>query len=84
MTSNPTSAPAHCESCGSTDVEDLTTGDQGYTACCNEPICHGGPASAFGTPADYVRACCWAKANEQYEAQGREAPEGSYRVETAR
>lgn len=28
----------HCESCGSTDLEDLTTGDQGYTACCNEPV----------------------------------------------
>jgi hypothetical protein len=26
----------HCESCGSTDYEDLNCGDQGYTACCNE------------------------------------------------
>jgi hypothetical protein len=29
----------HCETCGTTDRESLTTGDQGYTACCNEPIC---------------------------------------------
>lgn len=28
----------HCQNCGSTDREDLTTGDQGYTACCNEPV----------------------------------------------
>jgi hypothetical protein len=27
-----------CSLCGSTDREDLETGDQGYTACCNEPI----------------------------------------------
>jgi hypothetical protein len=33
----------HCQSCGSTDNEDLTTGDQGYSACCNEIVvwdCH--------------------------------------------
>lgn len=29
----------HCSNCGTTDTEDLTTGDQGYTACCNEPVC---------------------------------------------
>ena len=28
----------HCESCGSTDYEDLHCGDQGYTACCNELV----------------------------------------------
>jgi hypothetical protein len=27
-----------CSQCHSTDREDLTTGDQGYSACCNEPI----------------------------------------------
>ncbi len=31
-------ASQHCEQCGSTDREDLTTGDQGYTACCNERV----------------------------------------------
>lgn len=31
----------HCESCGTVDLESLTTGDQGYTACCNELVCHG-------------------------------------------
>lgn len=30
----------HCENCGSTDYEDLHTGDQGYTACCNELIAY--------------------------------------------
>lgn len=34
----------HCESCGSTDREDLTTGDQGYSACCNELIVHAAAA----------------------------------------
>jgi hypothetical protein len=28
----------HCELCGSTRYEDLD-GDEGYTACCNEPTC---------------------------------------------
>lgn len=28
----------HCQLCGSTDYEDLNAGDQGYTACCNEPV----------------------------------------------
>jgi len=32
---------AHCQNCGSTDYEDLNTGDQGYTACCNEPVEYG-------------------------------------------
>lgn len=31
----------HCECCGSTEAEDLYNGDQGYTACCNELVCHG-------------------------------------------
>lgn len=30
----------HCENCGSREFEDLYLGDQGYTACCNEPVCH--------------------------------------------
>jgi hypothetical protein len=32
----------HCEQCGSTDREDLTTGDQGYSACCNELVVDAG------------------------------------------
>lgn len=31
----------HCELCGTFDYESLNTGDQGYTACCNEPQCDG-------------------------------------------
>lgn len=30
----------HCESCGSEDYEDIMFGDQGYSACCNEPVVH--------------------------------------------
>lgn len=32
----------HCQLCGSTDHEDMVTGDQGYTACCNEPVTNAG------------------------------------------
>lgn len=49
----------HCENCGSTDVEDLTTGDQGYSACCNEIVtwnassCRNHHAEQAETNADY-------------------------------
>lgn len=59
-----TTATAHCESCGSTDYEDLHTGDQGYTACCNELVCDGRSTALYGTLVKHVRACCWAQANE--------------------
>jgi len=31
----------HCENCGRESYEDLygPGSDQGYTACCNEPVC---------------------------------------------
>jgi hypothetical protein len=69
----------HCESCGSTDREDLTTGDQGYTACCNECICSGGYRNRYGTPTNYKIACCWAKAELAFGGPDR-VPEGSYRL----
>ena len=28
----------HCESCGSTENEDVFGGDQGYSDCCNEIV----------------------------------------------
>lgn len=31
-------ADRHCTNCGTTNHEALTTGDNGYSACCNEPI----------------------------------------------
>lgn len=37
----------HCELCGTFDLESLTTGDQGYTACCNEPTCDGSTPIAW-------------------------------------
>lgn len=27
-----------CTGCGTDDYESVMTGDQGYSACCNEPI----------------------------------------------
>lgn len=33
-----TTTQAHCESCGSTDSENL--GDDGYTTCCGERVTH--------------------------------------------
>lgn len=59
----------HCESCGSTSPEDLTTGD-GYTSCCNELICHGGADSVYGTPEKNVQACCWAVAEKRGVTEG--------------
>jgi hypothetical protein len=47
----------HCQSCGSTNYEDLHGGDQGYTACCNERVVsecdlvdcgHGEAANYYG------------------------------------
>ena len=40
-TTNCTTDVAHCTQCGSANLEDVTTGDQGYSACCNEPVSHG-------------------------------------------
>ena len=38
-TINPTEIrDRHCQQCGSTDYESLETGDQGYSACCNEIV----------------------------------------------
>jgi len=65
----------HCENCGSTDYEDLHTGDQGYTACCNELACNGGTASSWTagilhrntsrTVLGSVRACCPGVADQE-------------------
>ena len=65
----------HCESCGQNNPET----DDGYTTCCNELVCDGSDRAKFGVPDDYVVACCWAKAEEKFEAEGRKVPEGSCR-----
>ena len=62
----------HCESCGATDYESLHTGDQGYTACCNERVCSGRSPVRWVLAASYedrqpvkeIDACCSAKADE--------------------
>lgn len=69
----------HCESCGSTDHQDLEDGDQGYTACCNELVCHGGPTSRYGTSERNVTACCWAKATDLFGGHDN-VPDGSSRL----
>lgn len=76
----------HCESCGRQNPER----NDGYTVCCNELVCCGLQKNAltgrvstgdrFGVEADFVRACCWAHADEQFAAQSRKAPEGSSKL----
>lgn len=73
----------HCESCGATDYESLYTGDQGYTACCNERVCSGGyderwvigtyrdRDDVLGVPSGFVHACCAATARPKAEAQNK-------------
>lgn len=66
----------HCENCG----QDNPSTNEGYTACCNECLCDGNYSYRFGTETDNVTACCWAKAELKFEAEGREVPDGSYRL----
>ena len=70
---------AHCENCGSTDAQDLDSSD-GYTACCNENTCSGNGRSRYGIPSNFQTACCWAKAEELFDAAGIEIADGSYRL----
>ena len=69
----------HCESCGSTDGQDLHDGDQGYTACCNELICYGSPQSQYGTTTNHVTACCWSQATAKFGGPDK-IPDGSSRL----
>lgn len=57
----------HCENCGTLDIEALTTGDQGYTACCNELVCSGRATSVWawidestGSTGN-IESCCSAR-----------------------
>lgn len=73
----------HCSGCATTDTEDLTTGDQGYTACCNEYVCDGGQpvrwvVGTMGladgrdvrTVTGELSACCGGMADRLAAAQG--------------
>lgn len=76
---HPPKRPAvvpHCENCGR---ENPTRDADGYTTCCNECVCYGNGEANFGVPGDSVRACCWAKAEEKFQAAGRAVPQGSHR-----
>ncbi len=60
----PDPVPEHCTACGSTSPEDtdLDAGREGYSACCNEPVCSG-PLLVdltFRTPRRYPAAPCCA------------------------
>ena len=59
----------HCECCGS---EDYTEDNDGYTSCCNEPVCDGDYKHKYGFPDNFVTACCWAKAKIKFELEGKE------------
>ena len=59
----------HCESCGTDNPQT----DDGYTTCCNELVCDGGPGYVWAvgtmdlktddrTQTGTVRACCAARA----------------------
>ena len=66
----------HCESCGR---ENPNT-DDGYTTCCNEPTCDGSYKEKYGFPDNYVVACCWGKAEEKFEEQGKKVENGMSRL----
>ena len=38
MIQNIDTQELHCSKCGSTDPEDLYSGDDGYSACCNKRV----------------------------------------------
>lgn len=68
----PASEP-HCELCGTFDIESLETGDQGYTACCNEPVCYATPAEtwmwedlAYKTKGT-IQTCCSARVSMPHD-----------------
>jgi hypothetical protein len=76
MTTTARIAGPHCESCGR-----LNPGtDDGYTGCCNEPVCSGGYLETWATgtmephqQTGRIRACCAAAA-----AQAIMTDEGTY------
>jgi hypothetical protein len=68
----------HCEGCGNTNPVD---NGEGYTDCCNELFCDGRDRDKFGTPENYVIACCWAKAEEIFAEREQKVPDGSCRLD---
>jgi len=66
----------HCSSCGSENYKV----DDGYTDCCNEPVCDGLDHLRYGFPDNFVRACCWPKAELQFALEGKKVFTGMYRL----
>jgi hypothetical protein len=71
----------HCECCGSQDHEDLHTGDQGYTACCNELVCYGDRRDRWGDhdAGNVVTACCSATMVSEFERRNQPIPDTFWR-----
>jgi len=56
----------HCESCGK---ENPRT-DDGYTTCCNQPVCYGDGEYEWTDGQNEVSACCVHVADEKFKANG--------------
>lgn len=69
----------HCSNCGRS-CDPFYDATDGYSDCCNDRVCDGRGSDRFGTPSDFVTACCWAKADDKFAAEGRTAPDGSSRL----
>jgi len=69
----------HCESCGQENPHTHST--DSYTECCNELVCYGGYKSKFGFPNNFVRACCWAKAEEEFRKLGKRSETGMSKLD---
>jgi len=67
----------HCSSCGNENYK----WDDGYTDCCNEPVCSGEHKHRYGFPDNFVTACCWAKAEIKFELAGKRVFSGMYRLD---
>lgn len=63
----------HCSNCGAPNpeiIEYAATGDEGFTACCNEAVCDAAEQYTFGNEHVSVKACCWARAEAQFKKMG--------------
>ena len=69
----------HCENCGQENPQMID--GEGYTVCCNDLVCDGRDRSKFGTPENYVIACCWAKAEEIFAEREQKVHDGSCRLD---
>jgi len=67
---------AHCSSCGAENPSN----DEGYTSCCGKRVCSGGAEDRYGTPENYVWACCWGMAEGKFAKLGKTLTPGMCRL----